>query len=273
MTATGRHIAKKWLIANWKMHGDLSFVRQWMAEFHPPPPPPPEGVQSHCAVVVCPPSPYLSAVRAEMPAGLLLGGQDVSVFAEDGAHTGEASARMLADVGCCLALVGHSERRGGGETDADCAAKIAAAVAGGLRPVLCIGEDAQTRRAGGAGDVVAAQLDAACAAAASAAHAAAGTGGREMWENLIIAYEPIWAIGAGQSPSAEDVAEMQTILRGKLIEKTAAFGDTIPFLYGGSVTPAVAKALNGIVDGFLVGGASLRPRLFSDICAVCALTE
>lgn len=238
-------------VANWKMHGSMDFVRTWAQALRPP---------AVHRLAVCPPLPYLAAARAALPDGVQLGAQTLAAAAEDGAHTGEVSARMLADVGCTLCIVGHSERRQAQhEDDALCAAKVRAAADAGLQPLLCVGESAAQRQRGSkaAQDAVLGQLTGALAGAAES-----------IWQRLIIAYEPVWAIGSGKTPSAEDIDAMHAALRRWLIEQTAAFGDTITLLYGGSVSAANARELIGIhhVNGFLVGGASLKPDAFNAIC-------
>ena len=238
-------------IANWKMHGSADFIRAWTAEVDFAP---------DAQVTLCPPHPYLAAARAALPAAVQVGAQNVAAQAEDGAHTGEVSARMLADVGCALAMIGHSERRQTQhEDDPLCAAKVRAAAAAGLRPLLCVGESAATREAGedAARQAVQAQLD-----------GALGGAGDDIWAKLIIAYEPCWAIGSGKTPTEAEISTMHNSIRAWLMAQTGAFGDKITLLYGGSVSAANAGPFIGIpnVNGFLVGGASLKPREFNAIC-------
>ena len=195
-----------------------------------------------------------------LPSAVLLGAQNIAAATEDGAYTGEVSARMLAEAGCQLAIIGHSERRiGQHENDSICAAKMQAAVSAGLRPLLCVGESASVRDSGIAAAIkaVLAQLDAALTTAAENA-----------WQRLIIAYEPVWAIGSGTPPSREDINSMHNAIRDRLIEKTEAFGDKITLLYGGSVNAKNAAAFLDIenVNGLLVGGASLSAKEFNIIC-------
>lgn len=255
---------KPLFVANWKMHGSAAFTREWAADIaaalkdNAKSAGSAEGADSSGDVAVCPPFPLLPLLRDALPAAIQLGAQNVAAAREDGAYTGEVSARLLAEAGCTLVIIGHSERRAmQHEDDALCAAKLAAAAAAGLRPLLCVGEDAATRGNGNATAAVLAQLDAALEGAAD-----------EIWQRLIIAYEPIWAIGSGKTPSADDIAAMHTALRERLIKQNAPFGDKITLLYGGSVNAANAPGFIGIphVNGFLVGGASLKPREFSAIC-------
>lgn len=244
-------------VANWKMHGSRAFIGEWAAAAALPP----DG----CEVAVCPPLPYLAEARRALPSAFLLGAQTIASQRDDGAHTGEVSGRMLKDLGCAVAIVGHSERRAAQrEQDSDCAAKVQAAAAAGLRPILCVGECAATRQKGGSAAAIAAvlaQLDAACA-----------RGTDDLWQRLAVAYEPVWAIGSGQTPSADDIRAMHGAIRQRLMQKTKAFGGRIAVLYGGSVSPENAGAFIRIenVNGFLVGGASLAPQTFNAICATAA---
>ena len=240
-------------VANWKMHGSLAFLREWTAAVSPHP---------DADIVVCPPLPYLSPLAALLPAAYQLGAQTVSAAADaEGAHTGEVSAQMLADIGCCLAIIGHSERRARQyEDDACCAAKIRAAAAAGIRPLLCVGESAAVRASG----------DSEAAVAAVLAQVSAGVTQADdsVWRQLIIAYEPVWAIGSGKTPAPDDITRVQSAIRECLIQQNPSFGGKIPLLYGGSVKAANAKSFITLaeVNGFLVGGAALSPVEFSAIC-------
>lgn len=226
------------------MHGDAAFVAEWAARFSPP-----DG----CKVVVCPPFPYLAAARRALPSAVAVGAQTVSRAAQDGAHTGEVAARMLADVGCEYALVGHSERRANGENDSDCAAQIAAAAAAGLVPVLCAGETAAEQNEGRGEEAVFRQMR---------ALESLPDGAR-----AVLAYEPVWAIGSGKTPSPEALSHTGAAIRRRLISQKGAFGGTIAVLYGGSINLDNSRlpALAGM-DGGLVGGASLDAAGFAKIC-------
>jgi len=201
-------------------------------------------------VAVCPPFTALSAV-AEALAGsaIALGAQDCHEK-PSGAFTGAVSAQMLKDLGCRYVIVGHSERRHGlGETDALVNGKVAAAWAAGLVPILCLGETAAERDAGKTLDIVRRQL--------------AGSlpkGGAPV----VIAYEPVWAIGTGRVPTEADIAAVHEALRAELV-KARPDGGAIAILYGGSAKPDNAKALLGVeeVGGLLVGGASLDAKGFA----------
>ena len=205
-----------------------------------------------CELLICPPATLLAAVCEVIAgSGVRLGGQDCHA-APNGAFTGDISAEMLADAGCSHVILGHSERRHGhGETDAEIRGKVAAASRAGLVAVLCVGETQAERQAGNAVATVAAQL------AGSLPDGPAP--GR-----LVVAYEPVWAIGTGLSATLEDIALMHAAIRGRLLPDTR-------ILYGGSVNPRNAAAILGLaeVDGALVGGASLLADDFWAIAKSC----
>ena len=200
---------------------------------------------------VCPPATLLAPIAAILgDADILLGGQDCS-SEEKGAHTGDISAPMLEDAGCRLVIVGHSERRQGhGETDEQVRATAAAAAAAGLVPILCIGETEAQWSAGQTLEVLDRQLEGSLPERAAA-------------DSLILAYEPVWAIGTGRTPSAEDIARTHRHLRARL-ERRIPGGEGLRILYGGSVKAANAGEILAIdhVDGALVGGASLDAAEF-----------
>ena len=236
---------QKLMIANWKMHGDAAMLSQWARQFIAPP---------NCQVVVCPPYPYLAAARQLLPPSVAIGAQTLFSQAQAGAYTGEVSARMLADVGCQYVLVGHSERRARGENNDDCAAQIIAASEAGLIPVLCIGED----NAHYAARQTAAVLQEQLAVLAPL-----------KIQRLAIAYEPIWAIGSGKTPSAEELSQAARHIRNQLISQKVAIGSKIPILYGGSIKTDNASLLRQAdMDGGLVGGASLNAADFAKICLI-----
>ena len=203
---------QKMFVANWKMHGDGARLSSWAAQFCPPP---------DCRIVLCPPVPYLAAARRLLPPSVAIGAQSVSAHLSAGAHTGEISARMLADVGCEYVLIGHSERRAAGETDADCAAQLVAAVAAGLLPLLCVGESADDYAAGRAESVIARQVEVLAAVA-------------QDLPLCVLAYEPVWAIGSGKTPSSAELARIGEYSR-RLILEITTFKGKISVLYGGSI--------------------------------------
>lgn len=216
------------------------------------------ALPGNCRVVVCPPFTALAAV-----AGVLRGSRvDVGAQnmhpSEEGAFTGEVSSLMLLDAGCRYVILGHSERRQYfGETDQSVNLKIKAALSHKLIPMLCVGESLEEREAGRTGDVVAGQL----------AGAVDGLTGRQA-EKLVVAYEPVWAIGTGRTASAADAQQVNKLIRDLLEDK---FGrdcaQKVPILYGGSVKPENAAGLmqQPDIDGALVGGASLDVASFTAI--------
>lgn len=237
---------------NWKMNGlkpsllELSKIRDGVAE----------GLAGTAEVAICPPVTLL-ALAAEIARGTLAtGGQDCHPKAS-GAHTGDIAAEMLADLGAQYVIVGHSERRADhGETDADVAAKAHAAWRAGLTAIVCIGETRAQRDANETLPVVAGQLAGSIPQGANA-------------QNLVVAYEPVWAIGTGLTPTPADVEAVHALIRTKLVEQLGAEGEGVRILYGGSVKPDNARELMAVanVNGALVGGASLKAVDFLAICA------
>ncbi len=211
---------------------------------------------AHAEILICPPATLLSRMADRAGNGAIaLGGQDCHAAAS-GAHTGDVSAGMLADAGANYVIVGHSERRADhGESDADVAAKASAALEAGLRPVICVGETLEEREAGRTLDVVRGQLDGSLPPQIAAADA------------IVIAYEPVWAIGTGRVPTTEQIAEVHDALRAGLADRLGDGARDIRLLYGGSVKPSNAAEIFAIgnVDGALVGGASLKAADFGGI--------
>lgn len=237
-------MSRRTLIAgNWKMNGltgSLDYFRELA----------PVAADSAAEVLVCPPATLIHLVaQACRGTRIRVGGQDCHARIS-GAHTGDISAPMLRDAGASHVILGHSERRAGhGERDMDVQAKAAAASAAGLVPVICVGETLAEREAGQAVEVVARQL-------------AGSLPENSAIVDLVIAYEPVWAIGTGLTASLTDVAEMHAAIRERLENPL-----TTCILYGGSVKPDNAEALLSLadVDGALVGGASLDATDFSAI--------
>ena len=209
-------------------------------------------------VGVCPPFVYLEDAGAAIAgAPVLLGGQDCARTG-DGAYTGEVSARMLADVGCRFVLAGHSERRTlYGEDDAAVAGKAALALAAGLSPVVCVGETLEEREAGRTEATVMRQLDAVLERL-----------DRDALARIVVAYEPVWAIGTGRTATPAQANEVHAVLRERVAAREPEVAAGLRILYGGSVKPDNAEALfaEPDVDGGLIGGASLDAGRFLDIC-------
>ena len=234
------------IAGNWKMFGRLSDVAAYAAAV--------SATAGHADLLICPPFTLLDRFSAALAGtSVALGGQDCHAAAQ-GAHTGDISAAMLTEAGASFVILGHSERRQNhGETNADVAAKISAAMAAGLTPIVCVGETEAERDAGEAEAVVKTQLF----------HSLpAGFEG-------VVAYEPIWAIGTGRTPTEADVAAMHTAIRAALTDQLGPTDAKLRILYGGSVKPGNAASLLALpeVAGALVGGASLQA---SDLLAIAA---
>jgi triosephosphate isomerase (TIM) len=209
-------------------------------------------------LMVCPPATLIAQFAAAVAGTpLRIGAQDCHAEAA-GAFTGDLSAEMLKDAGASAIIVGHSERRTyHKETDAEVRAKALAVRRAGLAAIVCVGETQAQRQGGQASAVVAAQLDGSLPDGATA-------------DDLVVAYEPVWAIGSGLTPTPADVAEMHGLIRQRLISRFGTAGEGMRILYGGSVKPANARELMGAadVDGALVGGASLKADEFLAIASV-----
>lgn len=244
---------KKFVAGNWKMHGSQSMASALVDGIV-------AGMPDSVDVAVLPPFPYLASLAARQAGtGLGLGAQDVSEHEGQGAYTGEVSAAMLADCGAQWVLVGHSERRQyHGESDELVARKFAAARAGGLTPILCVGETLAQRDAGEAEAVIARQLRAVLA-----------RNGVASFDTALIAYEPVWAIGTGRTATPQQAQEMHAFIRSQLAKEDAMISGLTRLLYGGSVKAANAAELfaQADVDGGLIGGASLAATDFLGICA------
>lgn len=239
------------IAGNWKMNGVSQSLDELTELAHLLT----TGEAPRAVVVICPPATLVAMVAAQgASSGIMAGGQDCHANAS-GAHTGDVSAYMLADAGAQFVIVGHSERRADhGESDDQVRAKAEAAIGAGLKPIICVGETEAQRDAGTAESVVAAQL---------AASIPDGAGQHEV----IIAYEPIWAIGTGRTPSNDDIAQMHASIRARLVDRFGARGNEFRILYGGSLKPVNAREILAVenVNGGLVGGASLLAKDFYTI--------
>jgi triosephosphate isomerase len=240
---------RKFVAGNWKMHGSHPANAELLA-----------GVVAArpfgCDVAVCVPFPYLAETAVTLAAtDIRWGAQDVSAH-EQGAYTGEVSAAMLAEFGCRYTIVGHSERRAlHGEADTLVADKAKAALSRGLTPIVCVGETLAQRDAGEAAAVVKRQLSAVI-------HALGHCAGE-----IVVAYEPVWAVGTGRTATPDQAQEMHALIRAQLHAATP-HADAMKLLYGGSVKPDNAAALfaQPDIDGGLIGGASLKVTDFVSIC-------
>jgi|SRR5450830_124102 len=237
---------RKLVAGNWKMNGALATNAALIADIK-------DGlvvVGNAADVAVCVPAPYLAQVQLACAGSLLtLGAQDVSAHAA-GAFTGEVAAAMLCEFGCAYVIVGHSERRAyHGESDALVGAKALAALRAGLTPIVCVGETLAQREAGQTNQVVGRQLDAVLAQLDV-----------QDVDKIVVAYEPVWAIGTGKTATPAMAQEVHVVLRSGLAVKNAAAAARVQILYGGSMKPDNAKELLAMsdIDGGLIGGAALK---------------
>ena len=249
---------RKLIAGNWKMNGNLAGndtllreVLQGLGAIH--------GEPSACNVAVCVPAVYLAQCQQALSASRLAwGAQDISAH-ESGAYTGDISGAMLKDFGCHYVIVGHSERRAyHAETDAQVAQKTLRALASGLTPIVCVGETLAQREAGHTEHIIGAQIDAVMAVvpATDVAH-------------LVVAYEPVWAIGTGKTATPAMAQEVHAFLRARIAGTNADAATRIAILYGGSMKPDNAKELLAMpdIDGGLIGGAALKAADFLAIVA------
>ncbi len=238
---------------NWKMNGTKSSgaeLEAISAGYD-------DALQGKIDMMVCPPATLVMAFAAmARDAALAVGGQNCHAN-ESGAHTGDISAEMLADAGATAVIAGHSERRADhGETDDQVRAKAEAGWRAGLMAIVCVGETEAERDAGKTLDIVGGQLAGSIPDGATA-------------QNLVVAYEPVWAIGTGRTPTTDDVAEVHGMIRERLTARFGGEGEGMRILYGGSVKPGNAAELMAVdnVNGALVGGASLKADDFLGIAA------
>jgi triosephosphate isomerase (TIM) len=236
------NVMRPLVAGNWKMNGLASSLKSLDAlrtELLAGP--------AAAEVLVCPPFTLLAQAAWTVKGAFALGGQDCHA-APAGAHTGDIAAEMLKDAGASYVIVGHSERRQNhGERDADVAAKAQAAWRAGLTAIICIGETEDQRSAGNAHDICRSQIAGSVPTAANAT-------------NTVMAYEPVWAIGTGKTPTADEIARMHDQIRGTLVRQLGAGAREMRILYGGSVKPDNAGEILGLpeVNGALVGGASIK---------------
>jgi triosephosphate isomerase len=245
---------RKLVAGNWKMNGSLAANSSLLAEIKMALIPP-----VACDIAVCAPAPYLAQCQSDLSfSPVAWGGQDVSTH-ESGAYTGEVSAAMLAEFGCKYVIVGHSERRMyHAEDDETVARKTVQALAAGITPIVCVGETLAQREAGSTAAVVGQQLDTVLAMIAAG-----------QVDNIVVAYEPVWAIGTGKTATPAMAQEVHALLRQRLAKCNDAASDKVRILYGGSMKPENAAELMAQpdIDGGLIGGAALKAADFLAIIA------
>ena len=249
------------IAGNWKMNGKRASISEFQAMI--------EGgaaVATKADLLICPPATLISLFAGIGSGDAGTGGARIAIGGQDchpnasGAHTGDISAEMLADAGAVAVIVGHSERRADhGETDALVREKAEAAWRAGLRAIVCVGETQAERDTGRALPVIGTQLAGSLPDAVTAA-------------NTVVAYEPVWAIGTGRTPTTSEVGDVHRFIRTRLVDRFGNEGMAMRILYGGSVKPSNAWELMSVpdVNGALVGGASLKAADFLAIAASCS---
>ena len=244
-------MARKLIVGNWKMNGSLAMNAELL-----------EGIKAglagvDCDLAVCVPFPYLAQCQHALEGtGIALGGEDVSAHAV-GAYTGQVSTRMLLDFDCKYAIVGHSERREYcNESDELVANKVQRALAGGLTPIVCVGESLKEKDAGQTEAVVSRQINTVLSVLEE----------REVCD-IVVAYEPVWAIGTGKTPTPEMVKDVHALMRELMIRKNPEAAERVRILYGGSMKPSNAEEFLKMrdIDGGLIGGAALKASDFLKI--------
>ncbi len=237
---------------NWKMNGSKASAEELLAGIKAG-----IGGIQQTEVAVCPPFPFLQmADQALQGTAVALGAQNTCTESS-GAYTGEVSAAMLKDFGCKYVIIGHSERRQYyGEDDAVVAKKVAQVAENGMTPILCVGETLEERERGEMEAVVARHIDGVLQS------------GVEAFENIVVAYEPVWAIGTGVTASPEQAQEVHAFIRNRIAQKSASIAEGLRILYGGSMKPgnAVELMAQRDIDGGLIGGAALTAGDFFAIC-------
>ncbi len=255
---------RKLVAGNWKMNGSLAGnelllrdLLQGLTAIH--------GESSACNAAVCVPAPYLSQCQKALSASRIAwGAQDLSAH-DGGAYTGEVSGAMLKDFGCHYVIIGHSERRAyHSETDAQIAQKAVCALASGLTPIVCVGETLAQREAGHTEQVVGAQIDAVLAAMPLT-----------DVQHIVVAYEPVWAIGTGKTATPAMAQDVHAFLRGRIAAIHSDAAARTAILYGGSMKPDNAKELLAMpdIDGGLIGGAALKAADFLAIIAAASSSQ
>jgi len=243
---------------NWKMHGNKAFIKDLITGLNNK-----SAELNNVTVAICPPAIYLDfAGKCLATDKILPRAQKIAIEPAQGAFTGETSVAMIKDLGCSFVVLGHSERRAiYGETDTEVADKTATALAANVTPIVCVGETLEEREAGNLETVISTQLN-----------AVINKVGIDAFTNIVIAYEPVWAIGTGKTASSAQAQEVHAFIRGLLAEKNKEVAAKVIIQYGGSVKPNNAKELfaQPDIDGGLIGGASLNADDFIAICTAGA---
>lgn len=245
---------KPFVAGNWKMHGSKASILTLVSDLNSK-----IADVGDVDVAICPPAIYIDYVNRALAGNrIAVGAQNMAEEAQQGAFTGEHSVAMLKDMDCGYVILGHSERRAlYGETDSQIATKVDVALKAGVTPILCVGETLEERESGVMESVIAAQLD-----------AVLDVVGIEVFDKVVIAYEPVWAIGTGKTASPQQAQEVHAFIRGKLSGLNSDVASKVVIQYGGSVKPDNAVELFGQpdIDGGLIGGASLNANDFIAIC-------
>lgn len=252
---------KPFVAGNWKMHGSKASIKELMTGLNA------QAEKAGSALVaICPPAIYIDYVSECLSVNnITLGAQNLCTEPEQGAFTGEISAEMIKDFGCQYVIVGHSERRSiYGETNAEIAQKVSVAIQSGLTPILCVGETLEEREAGQVQKVISTQLNAVLEKV-----------GILQFGAIVIAYEPVWAIGTGKTASSDQAQEVHAFIRAELAKLDANIAQNIIIQYGGSVKPNNAAELfsQPDIDGGLIGGASLNATDFISICEAAGASK
>lgn len=248
-------MGKPLFIGNWKMHFLPHEAEEYIASFQQTLD---NELIDNCDIALAPPFPLLPLVGASLShgRGVRLAAQNVH-WENSGAHTGEVSPALLSALGVTYVLVGHSERRQFyGESDQAVAKRVRAAAESGLRPVLCVGETEEEYRSGASKDATLRQLQAGISELSS-----------ESASSLVVAYEPVWAIGTGLAATPEHAQQQHSLIRSLLVQQFGEQGQAVPLLYGGSTKPENMEELAQVenVDGALPGGSSLKPQVFAEL--------
>ncbi len=244
---------KLFVAGNWKMHGNKDFIKGLVTNLNNK-----VALIDNVNVAVCPPAIYLDYVNGLLDNKISLAAQNIAIEAKQGAFTGEVSVAMIKDIGCTYVVLGHSERRAiYGETNEQVAQKVATALSAKVTPIVCVGETLAQREAGELDKVISSQLNAVIEKV-----------GIKAFDNIVIAYEPVWAIGTGKTASSAQAQEVHAFIRSILAKLDTVIAQKVIIQYGGSVKPNNAKELfaQPDIDGGLIGGASLDAEDFIAIC-------